>query len=89
MNVTRWFNNGTNVPQHAIDKIMNHLARVRRHEFLGVLSVECGYGLSQTMAIVQHMCTAGSIRWLTDDEKRDIGISETADVLIAVQKTKL
>lgn len=87
MNVTRWFNNGTNIPQHAIDRIINHLTRVRRHECLGVLAIEVGYSLSQTIAIVQHMCSAGLLRQLTDDEKRNLGLDPIIEVYAIIKQT--
>lgn len=67
---TKQFTDTDRPPQAALSKIFNYFQRVGRPIYMGWISLEIGYSLSQTQAMLDYLEERGFVRQITDDEKR-------------------
>jgi hypothetical protein len=61
-------------PPAALEKIVSYFHRVTRPVYVGFVSVEIGYSLERTEAMMALLADAGVIRPLTTDEKASLRI---------------
>lgn len=76
--VMEWF--CRTVPHVAHLRIISYFERIRRPAYLGALSLEVGYSLSQTAAMLDTMEDVGEVYRLDEDELRTSGFPDGAVV---------
>lgn len=84
--MTRWFKDGREPPQAALEKIVSYFHRVDRPVYLGVLALEIRYSLDQTQAMFEALHDAGVLRPLSVEEKRARQLDERGNVWVLVEK---
>ncbi len=67
-------------PPAALEKIVSYFRRVTCPVYVGFVSVEIGYSLERTEAMMAALADAGVIRPLTTDEKVSLRIVPSCHV---------
>lgn len=84
--MTRWFNNGKEPPQVALEKIVSFFHKLDRPVYLGFIATEIKYSLEQTRAMLDVLHDAGAVRPLSVEEKRAHGLDERDDIWTLVEE---
>jgi hypothetical protein len=82
---TKWFRDGDGYPQTALERILGCLKRVDSPIYMGHISVEIGFSLAQTQAMLEHLEEKGLVRNLTVDELKQQRFDVRANIWVLVK----
>lgn len=86
---TKWFNNGKELPRAALQKIVGYFHRVDRPLYMGYVSLEIGYSLDQTEAMLVALSDVGIVRQLSVDELKAMKVDVRANMWVLVEKASI
>lgn len=82
--MAKLFKDGREPPPQALRIIVSLFHRVTRPLYMGVVSLEIGWGLQHTQEMFDLLEERGEIRPATLDEKRAAGMSSVANAYVLV-----
>lgn len=68
-------------------KITVLMWKSQRPTYLGELSMEAGVGLERTELLVDYLCEMGVMRYMTRQEKHDLGLDTRGAILILIDES--